>query len=696
MPFIEDLVNHRQTVFLREAKDDCRKGSNARSCRAFIHWKRAAHSRTLISTQRSCSVTHLVGMSTILAATDLVVRYNERAILRSATLGIDEDDRIGLVGRNGSGKTTFLKILAALQTPDSGEVTARRDLVVSYLPQDFTLDASLDVRGNVRRGAWRTLDLIAEFESLPAESKRHEELEGRIQALDGWTLEQRVETAMSHLDCPPGERRIDSLSGGEQRRVALARAIVSQPELLILDEPTNHLDPESIEWVAGFLENFSGAFLVVTHDRYFLDRVVRRIVELSDGRFFAHAGNYTDYLLDKAERQAADATIEHKRQMFLKKELAWVRQGPRAQRGKQKDRFERYYDTAAQEAKPIEEDMELVIPPPPPLGNRVVELNNLGMELGGRTLFSGFNFAFENGRRVGLCGRNGLGKTTLLKLIVGQLTPSEGTVKVGQLTKFNYVDQSRLQLNDERSVLDEASDGTEWVRWGEAKISLRSYLKRFLFADERILTQVKYLSGGERSRLLLARILKCGGNFLILDEPTNDLDLPTLRVLEEALRAFPGVVCVVSHDRYFLNRVCTDILAFEGDGVIHHNAGDYDDYLEKKRKAAEVAARWTTEATAKKTPLSSSRPAGTAPKPGKTGKLSFKESRELEGIEPRILALEEEIARIEGLFALPDFHRSHATQTNELLAALAAAKEKLPRLYARWEELESLKSTSAK
>jgi ATP-binding cassette subfamily F protein uup len=627
-------------------------------------------------------------MSTILAASDLVVRYNERTILDGASLGLDECDRIGLVGRNGCGKTTFLRILAGLQAPDSGNVTARRDLVVSYLPQDFTLEASLDVRGNVRQGAWRTLELIAEFESLPAASKQHEELERRIQTLDGWTLDQRVETAMSHLNCPPGERRMDCLSGGEQRRVALARAIVSQPELLLLDEPTNHLDPESIEWVAGFLESFRGAFLVVTHDRYFLDRVVHRMVELCEGKFFSHAGNYTDYLLDKAERQAADAAIEHKRQMFLKKELAWVRQGPRAQRSKQKNRFERYYETAAQEATPVEEDMELVIPPPPPLGNRVVELTNVGMELGGRTLFTGFNFEFETGQRVGVCGRNGAGKTTLLKLITGQLAPAKGTVKAGQLTKFNYVDQGRLQLDDERTVLDEAADGTEWVQWGQAKISLRSYLKRFLFADERITTQVKHLSGGERSRLLLARILKCGGNFLILDEPTNDLDLATLRVLEEALRAFPGVVCVVSHDRYFLNRVCTDILAFE-DGAIRHSAGDYDYYLEKKRREAEPAARWTADATAAKAAALSARRAETAPKAPRPGKLSFKQTRELEGIEPQILALEEKIARIEGWFVSPDFHRTHAIQTNELLAELAAAKEKLPRLYARWEELEA-------
>jgi ABC transport system ATP-binding/permease protein len=628
-------------------------------------------------------------MPAILTAVDLVVRYNERTILDSATLGLEEGDRIGLVGRNGCGKTTFLRILAGAQAPDRGEVTARRDLVVSYLPQDFALDTSLDVRGNVRIGARHILELIAEFETLPANSKRHEELEARIRALEGWTLDQRIETAMAQLNCPPGERRIDSLSGGEQRRVALARAIVSRPELLILDEPTNHLDPESIEWLAEYLRNFKGTFLVVTHDRYFLDQVVDHIVELSDGRFFNHAGNYTSYLLDKAERQAADAAIEHKRQMFLKKELAWVRQGPRAQRSKQKNRFERYYETAAEEVTPIEEDMELVIPPPPPLGNRVVELTGVGMELGGRRLFSHLDFIFENGRRVGICGRNGLGKSTLLRIILGQLAPSEGTVKTGQPTRFNYVDQARLQLNEEHTVMDEAADGSEFVQWGEAKISLRSYLKRFLFADDRITTQVKYLSGGERSRLLLARILKRGGNFLILDEPTNDLDLPTLRVVEEALIAFPGVVCVVSHDRYFLNRVCTDILAFEGDGKVHHSAGNYDYYVEKKgRRAASVVSLELKTNESAPVPLDRS---VVAPKSAKPPKLSFKDARELEGIEPQILAAEEQIARIEGLFASPDFHRTHATKTNDLLADLAATKEKLQCLYARWEQLESLK-----
>jgi ATP-binding cassette subfamily F protein uup len=637
-------------------------------------------------------------MSTILNATEITVSYGDRTVLDHATLAIEEGDRIGLVGRNGCGKTTFLRILAGLQSPDSGDVTRRRELVVSYLPQDFMLDATKNVLENIRDGAKPVLDLIAEFESLPHDSKRHGELEHRIATLEGWTLDRRIETAMSHLNCPAGDRRMDTLSGGEKRRVAMCRALVSDPDLLILDEPTNHLDPESIEWVAEFLDEFHGSFLVVTHDRYFLDRVAKRMVELSDGRFFSHAGNYTDYLLDKAEHQAADATIEHKRQMFLKKELAWVRQGPRAQRSKQKNRFERYYETAAQDGPVIEEDVELCIPPPPQLGNRVVELSNLGVDLGGRTLFRGFNFTFENGQRIGVAGRNGLGKTTLLKIIIGQLAPTEGTVKVGQLTTFNYVDQGRIQLREERTALEEVSDGTEFVIFGDGKISLRSYLRRFLFADDRITTQVKHLSGGERSRLLLARILKNGGNFLVLDEPTNDLDLPTLRVLEEALIAFPGVVCVVSHDRYFLNRVCTDILAFEGDGKIHHSVGDYDYYLEKKqratvaafRKSAAIVALNKSGARLQAAPTKATKPA----KPAKPRKLSFAEARELEGMEAQILATEVEIVRIEGLFASPDFHRTHATQTNQLVADLAAAKESLARLYARWEELDAIKAAA--
>jgi ATP-binding cassette subfamily F protein uup len=321
-----------------------------------------------------------------------------------------------------------------------------------------------------------------------------------------------------------------------------------------------------------------------------------------------------------------------------------------------------------------------------------VDVAGLGMEIAGKKLFSGFNFTFENGKRVGICGRNGLGKSTLLKIVIGQLQPTEGTVKTGQLTKFNYVDQGRLHMNEERTVMDEVADGTEFVQWGDAKLSVRSYLKRFLFSDDRILTQVKKLSGGERSRLLLAKILKSGGNFLILDEPTNDLDLPTLRVLEEALIAFTGVTCVVSHDRYFLNRVCTDILAFEGDGKIHHSVGDYDYYLEKKAKVAAAAAKQNAAILATNKAAEQAKDAATK---AKTRKLSFKEQRELEGIEAQIHAMEAEVVRIEGLFADPEFFRKHAAQVNQLTHDLEAAKVKVPQLYARWEELEAIKSAMA-
>jgi len=622
-------------------------------------------------------------MSSILAANAVTVRYNDRVVLDSLTLAIDECDQIGMVGRNGSGKSTFLRILAGLQQPDAGEITRRRELMVGYLPQEFSLGPNLNVYENIRVGAQHILDLIHQFENLPAESSRHHDLEQQIQAHDGWNLDTRIAIAMEKLNCPGPDRDITSLSGGEQRRVALCRAIISQPDLLILDEPTNHLDTESIEWLGDFLESYPGAFLMVTHDRYFLDRITNTIVELADGTAYSYTGNYTDYLLAKAERESAAEVTEHKRQMFLRREIEWVRRGPKAQTTKSKARWDRYFEVANQKAVEIDKDVDLVIPPPPPLANRIVDLTNVGAVMGGKRLFSGLTHHFAAGQRVGIFGRNGLGKTTLLKIIQGQLEPTEGTVKIGQLTKFNYVDQGRVQLNEDRTVLDEISDGSEFVIFGEDRLSLRAYLKRFLFTDDRITTLVKHLSGGERSRLLLARILKNGGNFLILDEPTNDLDLATLRVLEEALIGFPGVVVVVSHDRYFLNRVCTAILAFEGNARVVYSEGNYDYYLEKKARS-QIPTTITSRTEPQKSPAPKTKPR----------KLTFKEQKELDGMESVIQQVEQKIADLEALFLEPDFHRKHGHRIAEIHADLSAAKKQVAALYARWEELEAIRAGS--
>ena len=622
----------------------------------------------------------------LISAQDLVLNINDRALLDRASLALSAGDRIGLVGRNGAGKSTFMRLLANETEADDGVITRRRDLVTGYLSQAFELDSNLTVLEAARDGARHVLSLIHEFENLPGYSSRHDHLEERIQQLDGWTVDSRVRTALNQLGCPPDERQIGQLSGGERRRVALARALIARPDFLMLDEPTNHLDTESVEWITEFLAGYSGGLLVVTHDRHFLDSVATTIVELRNGKFERYDGNYSEYLLQRAEKLATEEVTEHKRQMFLRREIEWVRRRPKAQTSKSQARLDRFSAAESAGPPPSESEMELVIPPPPPLGNRVVEIEGVGMEFGGRRLFSDLSLNFAGGTRIGVTGRNGLGKTTLLRILLGEMPPTEGEVRIGSLTRFNYVDQGRLRVNEERTVLEEVSDGTEWVQWGDEKLSLRGYLKRFLFTDDRITTQVKHLSGGERSRLLLARVLKRGGNFLVLDEPTNDLDLQTMRILEEALTLFPGCVLVVSHDRYFLNRVCTGILAFEGEGQVTFSEGNYDYYLEKRRRAASGSG-----GAAREFKLSGSAP---TPKAGKIRKLSFKEQRELEGIEAVIQSAEAQVTERESQFLDPEFVRKNGGRMQALLAELETAKAGVASLYSRWEELEAVRAAA--
>ena len=624
----------------------------------------------------------------IASASELTVRYGPHLVLDRATVAVGEGERIGLVGRNGSGKSTFLRIASGELEPDSGQFTRRRDLITGYLPQVFALDDAATVEANIRSGAQRVLELLAEYEATPPESDRAATLLDQINHHDGWSLDHRIESLATNLHAPPLERLVGTLSGGEKRRVALCRALLARPDFLILDEPTNHLDTESIEWLEGFLARYPGACLFVTHDRYFLDRIATRIVELSRGSFMNFDGSYNDYLLAKAEREAAEARVEHKRQMFLKHELEWVRRGPSARRTKSVDRIERYFEEAAKAPPEQEIDVDMIIPPAPKLANRVITLTNVGMELGGRLLFDYVNLDLAAGQRLGIVGRNGLGKSTLLKIIIGELQPTHGKVEIGARTQINYIDQNRLALDDNKTVWEEVGGGSEHVRLGEETITLRSYLRRFLFTEDRINTKISQLSGGERSRILLAKILKRGGNVLILDEPTNDLDLATLRLLEEALLGFGGAVIVVSHDRYFLNRVCTDTLAFEGNGVVTLNAGNYEYYREK---TGGPIGSWPIRRLRPVNPPASSAPKRTE----RVRKLSYKETRELETIEADILAAEAEVKRMEAAFLSPDFYDKHGHEWEALEAQFKAKKERIPQLYARWEELEAIRAATA-
>ncbi len=622
----------------------------------------------------------------IVNASGLDFQIGRQVILGKAGLTVFEGERVGLVGRNGAGKSTLLGILAGTLKPDDGVLAFKRDTQVSFLPQEFPLDPAKTVRENVLDGAAYILEMIRRYEKMPHDHSEAMALEHSIALHGGWTLDSRVDEAMTRLHLPPPDRPCSNLSGGERRRVALCRTLVSQPDLLLLDEPTNHLDTEAIEWLEQFLARYPGTCMMVTHDRYFLDRVADRILELSDGAIYSHPGNYTAYLEAKLSREEQAEAREVKRHSFLRRELDWVRRGPKARTTKSKSRLDRYYAAESESGPNRELDVELIMPVPPKLSARVLDFRELGLSLGGKTLFRDLSFSFSAGTCIGVVGPNGAGKTSLIKVMIGEMKPDSGEVVVGNQTVFNYVDQHRIHLNDDNTVFNEINDGKDFILFGGedgGRVTTWTYLRRYLFTDERIMTQVRCLSGGERSRLMLAKILKDGGNFLILDEPTNDLDLPTLRVLEEGLMGFSGCALVVSHDRYFLNRVCTGILAFEGDGKVYYQEGDYDYYLLKKAERQPVIAK----------PDSAVPRAAKIADSSKPKKLTWKEQKELDGMEDKITAAEAIVADMEKQMNEPDFYIKNGPKVKELVSELEQRRAEVERLYSRWQELSSLKQS---
>jgi ATP-binding cassette subfamily F protein uup len=626
-------------------------------------------------------------MSALLSANEIRLTYGYQTLLDGVTLAIGAGEKVGMVGRNGCGKTSLLKILSGQSSADSGEIAVRRSLRIGYLPQEFELDAELSVGENIAAGAADLVEAVRRYETGDGSEAELEELLHLIDHADGWNLEARIKSTVTALGAPPLDAPTAPLSGGEKRRVALCRALACQPDLLLLDEPTNHLDAESISWLEDYLRGFPGAVIFVTHDRYFLDVIATRIIEIDEGRAFSHPGNYTAFLEAKAVRKQIAEQTERRRQRFLREELEWVRSGVKARGTKSRNRLDKFYEIEGMEAPPEEREMDLLIPPPPRLGDIVVELENAGVNVGSaahpRWLFRHLTLTLRPGQCTGIVGRNGVGKTTLLKLCLGQIPPSEGSAVIGKRVKVNYIDQTRMQLDGTGSLLDEIADGNEKLMFGEQTLGARAYLRRFLFNDQRINERVDLLSGGERARLMLAKVLKNGGNLIVLDEPTNDLDLPSLRMLEEALADFDGSVICVSHDRYFLDRICDQIIAFEEGGIIVQ-PGNYSYYLEK-RHAREAAQR--AQATAAAREAESRRKVSAATKPRK---LTLKERNELEGIESIILAAEQEVEMLELRLNDPEFQAANYAEIPALVAKLDAAKNEVARLYGRWEELEAM------
>ncbi len=529
----------------------------------------------------------------------------KKEILKGIWLSFFPGAKIGVVGPNGAGKSTLLRIMAGVDNDFQGEAWAAKGTRVGYLPQEPELDPELDVRGNVEEGVKETRELLRRFEAVNmkfAEVTDDEEmnallaeqasLQDRIEAAGAWELDRRLEIAMDALRLPPGDAEVSTLSGGEKRRVALCRVLLEQPDLLLLDEPTNHLDAESVAWLERHLADFKGTIVAITHDRYFLDNVAQWILELDRGAGYPFEGNYSSWLEQKRERLEQEEKAESARSRTLARELEWVRMTPKARQAKGKARIKAYEELLSEDRKEQVGTAEILIPKPPRLGEDVVIFEGVRKGYGDRLLMENVDFRLPRGGIVGVIGPNGAGKTTTFRMIVGEEEPDAGTVTVGSTVTLSYVDQSREALDPENTVWEEVSGGHDLLDFGWREVNSRAYLSWFNFTGGEQQKKVGVLSGGERNRLHLAKLLKSGGNVILLDEPTNDLDVDTLRALEEALLAFPGCVVVISHDRWFLDRVATHILAFEGNSQVQWFEGNYGEYEEDRvRRLGKDAAQ---------------------------------------------------------------------------------------------------------
>jgi len=588
-------------------------------------------------------------VTAVLTVQGLVKSFGDRRVLTDANFAVHDGDRIAFVGVNGAGKSTLLRMLAdevvGDELPDAGLITRRRGLSVEYVSQEPRLDLAGTVEAELRRPGVET----------------HEILE-----------------LAAALDVPPMTATIGNLSMGERRRVALARALLARPELLALDEPTNHLDAATVDWLEERLLERSGVLLLVTHDRYFLDRVATRILEIDRGRVHTHAGGYREFLERQHERWSNESAVESKRAAFVRREIHWIRANAPARSTKQKARIDRFDAAINVDPDARSGPAMLRLATGKRLGGTILELRKVSKQLGGKTLFKDLQLVMKPGDRIGVVGRNGAGKTTLIRTIMGELAPDAGQVIIGVNTQFAFMEQSRITLDDTNTVLEEVAGDATTVTLDDGPVHVRTFLRMLLFEDSFADTKVGVLSGGERNRVQLAKLLTSGANFLILDEPTNDLDVLTLGVLEDALAGFPGCALLVSHDRWFLDKVATGILAFEGDGEVVFYEGNCSSYLAKRKLAGKPAADRPTKQAADR---------DRAPK---AKKRSFKDQQELAGMEAAIAEAEAAVAALEVSLQDPDLYASRSAEVPAVVAALDDARAKVDALYTRWGELEAV------